>query len=135
MPTWLEVTWPAIRATAKAGNGEVLCADRVGIRSAQVTGRTWGEKGRTLIVRRTGNRFSVNAMSAISTKGRMHFVVFTDLRRESDVPLPRPAHRPLRPQDPLRGGGSLRTPLSHIVRGYFGGPHLRYTLEENPLSF
>jgi hypothetical protein len=29
-------------------------------------------------VRRTGNRFSVNAMSAISTKGRMHFMVFTE---------------------------------------------------------
>jgi hypothetical protein len=23
----------------------------------------------------------------------------------------------------------------HITRGYFGGPHVRYTLEQNPLSF
>ncbi|EDY43281.1 cation diffusion facilitator family transporter [Streptomyces sp. SPB074] len=30
------------------------------------------------MVRRTGNRFSVNAMSAFSTKGRMHFMVFTE---------------------------------------------------------
>lgn len=30
------------------------------------------------MVCRTGNRFSVNAMSAISTKGRMHFMVFTE---------------------------------------------------------
>ncbi|WP_425587761.1 IS630 family transposase [Streptomyces plumbiresistens] len=67
-----------IRATAKAQNGEVLFADQVGVRSDQVTGRTWGEKGHTPIVRRSGNRFSVNAMSAISTKGRMHFMVFTD---------------------------------------------------------
>ncbi|WP_456340310.1 winged helix-turn-helix domain-containing protein [Streptomyces europaeiscabiei] len=51
--TWLEETWPAIRATAKAENGEVLFADQVGIRSDQVTGRTWGEKGRTRIVRCT----------------------------------------------------------------------------------
>lgn len=75
---WHEETWPAIRAKAKADSGEVLFADHVGIRSDQVTGRTWGEKGRTPIVRRTGNRFSVNAMSAISTKGRMHFMVFTE---------------------------------------------------------
>ncbi|MFZ3499214.1 transposase [Streptomyces sp. 5.8] len=34
--------------------------------------------GRTPIVRRTGNRFSMNAMSAISTTGRMHFMVFTE---------------------------------------------------------
>ncbi|MFF4407346.1 transposase [Streptomyces sp. NPDC001404] len=59
---------------AKAENGEVLFADQVGIRSDQVTGRTWGAKGTTPIVRRTGNRFSVNAMSAISTRGRMHFM-------------------------------------------------------------
>lgn len=57
--------------------GEVLFADQVGVRSDQVTGRTWGEQGKTPVVRRIGNRFSVNAMSAISTRGRMHFMVFT----------------------------------------------------------
>jgi hypothetical protein len=56
----------------------VLFADQVGIRSDQVTGRTWGAKGCTPVVRRSGNRFSVNAMSAISTRGRMHFMVFTE---------------------------------------------------------
>ncbi|MEU6405127.1 IS630 family transposase [Streptomyces sp. NPDC046985] len=60
------------------GEGEVLFADQVGVRSDRVTGRTWGAKGTTPVVRRTGNRFSVNAMSAISTKGRMHFMVFTE---------------------------------------------------------
>ncbi|WP_446446979.1 IS630 family transposase [Streptomyces bacillaris] len=55
-----------------------MLADQVGVRSDQVTGRTWGEKGKTPVVRRSGNRFSVNAMSAISTKGRMHFMVFTE---------------------------------------------------------
>ncbi|MEU0103574.1 transposase [Streptomyces sp. NPDC006267] len=30
------------------------------------------------MVRRTGNRFSVSAMSAISTRGRMHFMVCTE---------------------------------------------------------
>ncbi|MES9506920.1 transposase [Streptomyces sp. NPDC000609] len=44
----------------------------------QVTGRTWGARGITPVVRRTGNRFSANAMSAISTEGRMHFMVFTE---------------------------------------------------------
>lgn len=74
---WHAETWPKIRARARADGGEVLFADQVGIRSDQVTGRIWGEKGRTPIVRRSGNRFSVNAMSAISTKGRMHSMVFT----------------------------------------------------------
>lgn len=75
---WHQQTWPAIRAKARAEGSEGLFADQVGIRSDQVTGRTWGEKGRTPTVRRTGNRFSVNAMSAISAKGRMHFMVFTE---------------------------------------------------------
>ncbi|WP_455770038.1 IS630 family transposase [Streptomyces griseoaurantiacus] len=76
--SWHGKTWPTIQARAKADDGEILFAGQVGIRSDQVTGRTWGMKGRTLVVRRTGNRFSVNAMSAISTKGRMHFMVFTE---------------------------------------------------------
>ncbi|WP_443071883.1 IS630 family transposase, partial [Streptomyces sp. WMMC940] len=75
---WHEETWPKIRVQAKKDGGEILFADQVGIRSDQVTGRTWGEKGKTPVVRRSGNRFSVNAMSAISTKGRMHFMVFTE---------------------------------------------------------
>ncbi|MDX3427073.1 winged helix-turn-helix domain-containing protein [Streptomyces sp. ME02-6985-2c] len=49
---WHEEAWPAIRARAKAENGEVLFADHVGVRSDQVTGRTWGEQGRTPVVRR-----------------------------------------------------------------------------------
>ncbi|MFD9116778.1 IS630 family transposase [Streptomyces bottropensis] len=200
--TWLEVTWPAIRATAKAENGEVLFADQVGIRSDQVTGRTWGEKGRTPIVRRTGNRFSVNAMSAISTKGRMHFMVFTETfdakvmcrfldrlighfdRKIHLVVDGHSAHRSrvvrtwladhsdrielhflpsyspeLNPDELVNADLKRSLPMSsrarnqaqlaaetrrffhrrqrqpHIVRGYFGGPHVRYTLEENPLSF
>ncbi|MCI4040018.1 IS630 family transposase [Streptomyces sp. TRM75563] len=75
---WHQEIWPKIRAKVKADGGDILFADQVGIRSDQVTGRAWGEKGRTPVVRRSGNRFSVNAMSAISTKGRMHFMVFTE---------------------------------------------------------
>ncbi|MGW0962535.1 IS630 family transposase [Streptomyces gelaticus] len=79
MARWHEETWPQIRARAGADGGESLFADLVGVRSDQVTGRTWGKKGRTLIiVRRTGNRFSANSMSAISTRGRMYFMVFTE---------------------------------------------------------
>ena len=78
MRVWRKETWPAIRASAKAEDGEVLFADQVGIRSDQVSGRTWGERGRTPIVRRTGNRISVNAMSAIGTKDCTHFMVFTE---------------------------------------------------------
>ncbi|MFI6007207.1 IS630 family transposase [Streptomyces sp. NPDC051366] len=199
---WLEETWPAIRAKAKAEGGEVLFADQVGVRSDQVSGRTWGERGRTPIVRRTGNRISVNAMSAISTKGRMHFMVFTKsfdanvmcrfldrlaghFDRKIHLVVDRhsahrsrtvrdwladhadqvelhflPSYSPeLNPDElvnadlkrSLPASSKARTQVQlasearrffhrrqrqpHIVRGYFHGPHVRYTLEENPFSF
>ncbi|WP_449657721.1 IS630 family transposase [Streptomyces acidicola] len=71
MRTWREETWPAVRTRAEAEGGEVLFADLVGIRSDRIAGRTWSEKGRTAVMRRTGNRVCVNAMSVISMKGRM----------------------------------------------------------------
>lgn len=58
---WREETWPATRARAKAENAEVLFGDQVGIRSDQVTGRTWGAKGSIPIVRRTGNQAELTA--------------------------------------------------------------------------
>ncbi|WP_455907806.1 hypothetical protein [Streptomyces halstedii] len=57
MRRWREETWLAIRAKAKRDGGEILFAEQFGIRSDQVTGRTWGENGRTPVVRRSGNRF------------------------------------------------------------------------------
>ncbi|WP_367043905.1 hypothetical protein [Streptomyces sp. Je 1-332] len=78
----------------------------------RVTGRTWGEKGKAPVVRRSGARVSVNAISAISTKGRMHFMVSTEsftvevmcrfFRRRQRQP--------------------------HFVRAYFGGPHVPVSL-------
>ncbi|GAA1301410.1 hypothetical protein GCM10009579_82940 [Streptomyces javensis] len=181
---------------AKAESGEVLFADQVGIRSDQVTGHTWGARGCTPVVRRTGNRFSINAMSAISTKGRMHFMVFTETF-DADVMcrfLDRlaghfdrkvhlildghsrhhsrkvrawladhpdrielhflPSYSPeLNPDEKVNAGLKRSLPMHsrardqaqhaaeprrffhrrqrqpHIVRGYFGGPHVRYILE------
>ncbi|MCY0963128.1 IS630 family transposase [Streptomyces sp. H27-H5] len=197
-----EETWPAIRARAKAENGEVLFGDQVGVRSDQVTGRTRGAKGATPIVRRTGNRFSVNAMSAISTRGRMHFMVFTEsfdarvmcrflarivghFDRKVHLVVDRhsvhrsktvrawlaghkdeielhflPSYSPeLNPDELVNADLKRSLPRTHrarnqaelaaetrrffrrrqrqphIVRGYFGGPHVRYVLDGNPLSF
>ncbi|MGW5798190.1 IS630 family transposase [Streptomyces bacillaris] len=199
---WQEETWPKIRAKARKDGGEILFADQGGIRSDQVTGRTWGERGRTPVVRRSGNRFSVNAMSAISTKGRMHFMVFTESftaevmcrfldrlvghfdRKVHLVVDGHSAHRSRKVRDRLaahpdavelhflppyspelnpdelvnadlkhslpkqhraRNQAELaaetrrffrkRQRQPHIVRGYFGGPRVRYILDENPISF
>ena len=50
----------------------------VGADSDQLPGRTWGRKGQTPTVARTGNRFGLSAMSTISTRGDLHFTVLRD---------------------------------------------------------
>ncbi|MFE1383467.1 transposase [Streptomyces sp. NPDC058740] len=75
---WYEETWSAIRARAKADNGEVLFGERSAAARTRSPTAPVGEQGRTPVIRRTGNWFSVNAMSAISTKGRTHVMVFTE---------------------------------------------------------
>ncbi|MGW3667816.1 winged helix-turn-helix domain-containing protein [Streptomyces sp. NPDC005141] len=138
---WREETWPAIRARAKAENGIVLFADQVGIRSDQVTGRTWGARGTTPVVHRTGNRFSVNAMSAISTTGRMHFMVLTEsfdakvmCRFLTDLKRSLPHTHRARNQTELasetRRFLHRRQHQPHIVRGYFCGRHVGYVIDE-----
>lgn len=78
MRAWVEETFPAIRERARAEGAAVLFGDQVGVRSDQLAGRTWGRKGQTPTVKRTGNRFGLNAMSTISTAGELHFTVFRE---------------------------------------------------------
>ncbi|MGX1116097.1 transposase [Streptomyces ambofaciens] len=154
------------------------------------------------MVRRSGNRFSANAMSAISTKARMHFMVLTEnftaevmcrfldrlaghfdqkvhlvvegysahrfkkvrdwltahpddvklhflppyspeLNRDelvnADFKHSLPRQRRARDQAELaaetRRFFRKRQRQPHIVRGYFGGPTVRYLLGENSMSF
>jgi len=73
---WTREEFPAIRAAAKAENAVVMFADQVGARSDHLSRRTWGQRGRTPVVAATGQRFGVNAMSAISTTGKLYFTIF-----------------------------------------------------------
>ncbi|WP_254897580.1 IS630 family transposase [Kitasatospora sp. NA04385] len=52
---WREETWPTIRAKAQEEGVEALFADQTGVRSDQVSGRTWAPRGETPAMRRTGN--------------------------------------------------------------------------------
>ncbi|WP_443741627.1 IS630 family transposase [Streptomyces murinus] len=199
---WHEETWPKIRARAKKDGGEILFADQVGVRADQIADRIWGEKGRTPVVWRSRNRFSANAMSAVSTKDGMHFMVFTEsftaevmcrfldrlaghfdhkvhlvvdkhsahrskkvrdwltahpddvelhflppyspeLNRDelvnADLKHSLPRQHRARDQAELAAETRCffrkRQRQPHIVRGYFGGPTVRYVLGENSMSF
>ncbi|MGQ4600448.1 IS630 family transposase [Nocardia sp. R6R-6] len=76
MRAWVEHTYPKLAARAKAEGAIVLFGDQVGLRSDHLSGRTWGRKGQTPTVARTGKRFSLNAMSTISPRGDLNFTLF-----------------------------------------------------------
>jgi transposase len=70
---WKEEAFPAIVAAAKAAGGSIFFLDEAGIRTDYHSGTTWAPVGRTPIVRGTGDRKSINMISAISTRGKIHF--------------------------------------------------------------
>ena len=74
---WLAETYPAIVKQAKTDGGVVLWLDQTGLRSDASVGTTWAPVGRTAVVPKTGRRFGVNAMAAISNKGELYFTVYT----------------------------------------------------------
>jgi transposase len=74
---WLAETYPAIRAQAKREGGVVLWLDELGIRSDAAAGRSWAPIGKTPVIKRTGKRFRVNMISAVSNTGMLRFRLFT----------------------------------------------------------
>jgi transposase len=70
---WLAETYPAIRARAKREGGVVLWLDELGVRSDAAAGRSWAPIGQTPVIKRTGKRFGVNLISAVSNAGMLRF--------------------------------------------------------------
>ena len=73
---WLAETYPAIRAQARRDGGVVLWLDEMGVRSDAAAGRSWAPVGQTPVIKRTGKRFRVNMISAISNAGLLRFRLF-----------------------------------------------------------
>jgi transposase len=74
---WLEVTYPGIVAQAKRDKAVILWLDQTGLRSDAAVGTTWAPVGQTPVVGKTGKRFGVNVMAAISNKGELYFTCYT----------------------------------------------------------
>lgn len=72
---WLEQEYPAIKQRAKLENAKILWGDEMGLRSDDQVGRTYAPKGKTPTVKKTGNRFSINMISAISNRGDLKFMI------------------------------------------------------------
>ena len=70
---WKNEELPKIVAAAKKARAQIFFCDEAGVRTDHHAGTTWGEIGKTPIVRGTVQRKSVNMISSVSAKGKLHF--------------------------------------------------------------
>jgi len=73
---WVEKVYPRVKKIAKKTGAEIFWLDEASIRSDDPLQRTWGEKGKTPIVKTSGQRQSINAISALSNKGGFWYHVY-----------------------------------------------------------
>lgn len=73
---WFEIEYPSIQKISRKENATIHWGDEMGLRSDHSVGRTYSLKGKTPVVRRTGNRFSCNMISTITNLGKLSFMVF-----------------------------------------------------------
>ncbi|MBB6173411.1 hypothetical protein HNR23_003471 [Nocardiopsis mwathae] len=70
---WKEEEYPRIQQEAVSAGASIFFGDEATVRTDYHAGTTWGAVGRTPIVQGSGNRMSVNMISAVSAQGKMLF--------------------------------------------------------------
>jgi len=73
---WKHETYPQLRTRAKRNGAEIFFLDEAGVRSDSPPGRSYGLKGRTPVVKTSGKRQSINAISAVNAKGAFWYNVY-----------------------------------------------------------
>ena len=72
---WLIKEYPAIKKRSIKEKAIIYFGDETGMRSDHQAGRSYAPKGKTPVVKSTGQRFSLNMISAISNKGHLQFML------------------------------------------------------------
>lgn len=75
---WKKVIYPRIRRLASEEGASIFFEDEASVRTDHHAGTTWGPVGQTPVVIKTGERKSVNMVSAISPRGELRFRVQED---------------------------------------------------------
>ena len=81
---WLKKEFPAIKRKAKKENAVIYFGDETGMRSDHQAGTSYAPKGKTPVIKKTGQRFSLNMISALSNRGHLQFMII-DGRFNSEV--------------------------------------------------
>jgi transposase len=72
---WLREQYPRIRRMAQKQHAIILWLDELGLRSQHTAGKSFAPKGKTPVLPKTGNRFYLHQISAISNQGQLVFMV------------------------------------------------------------
>jgi transposase len=73
---WKEETYPKVLKMAKKKGSEVFFLDEAGVKSDPNLGKTWGIRGETPIVKTSGQRQHINAISAVNPTGKFWFALY-----------------------------------------------------------
>jgi len=76
---WIKRDYPKLRRRAKMLGAAIFFLDEAGFSSEPILGRSYGLKGHTPIVKTTGQRQKVSAISAVSAKGGFWCNVYTGM--------------------------------------------------------
>ena len=74
---WLARDYPRLKRRARKHGAMIFFLDEAGFSSEPGLGRTYGLKGQTPVVRTTGQRQKVNAISALNARGAFWSAVYT----------------------------------------------------------
>jgi transposase len=66
---WLQERYPTLKRRAKQLAAKIFFLDEAGFQSDPVLGRTYGLKGKTPVVKTSGQRQSINVISAVNSRG------------------------------------------------------------------
>jgi transposase len=75
--SWVNKEYPKIQRRAKKYGAKVYFLDEAGFRSDPNLGRTYGLKGQTPVVPTSGQRQSIDALSAVNAKGAFWYNTYT----------------------------------------------------------
>jgi transposase len=74
---WLKETYPKLRKRAKQAGAMIFFLDEAGFQSDPPLGRTYGLKGKTPVVVTSGQRQSINVISAVNAQGAFWAATYT----------------------------------------------------------
>jgi transposase len=74
---WEREDYPALRARARRRGAAIFFLDEAGVRSDASPGRTWAPRGQTPVVPTSGQRQSINAISAVTPRGDFWWRTFS----------------------------------------------------------